>query len=76
MKKGKSAIVMNIQENSETRIDSHRYSNEKGEISLIYPSWVSMDSYEIYCIRGSLFDDIERFDSLEDAENRIFKLLN
>lgn len=43
--------------------DSHRYKTDKGEISLIYPSWISMDSYEIYCIEGNLFDDIERYDT-------------
>ena len=57
-------------------VDSHRYKNDKGEISLIYPSWVSMDLYEIYCIEGDLFEDIERFDTLEEAEARISELLN
>lgn len=56
--------------------DSHRYKTDKGEISLIYPSWISMDSYEIYCIEGNLFDDIERYDTLEEAEERINELLN
>jgi hypothetical protein len=56
--------------------NSHRYKTKKGEISLIYPSWVSMGLYEIYCIEGELFDGIERFDTLEDAEQRIYELLN
>ena len=57
-------------------MNSHRYITKKGEISLIYPSYASMDLYEIYCIKGDLFDDIERFDSLEEAEKRIHILLN
>jgi len=55
---------------------SHRYETEKGIISLIDPSWVSMDMYEIFCIKGDLLDDIERFDTLEEAEARINELLN
>jgi hypothetical protein len=55
---------------------SHRYKNDEGEISLITPSRMSNGFYEIYCIKGELFDDIERFDTLEEAENRIEELLN
>lgn len=57
-------------------VTSHRYKTDKGEISMIYPSWVSMDMYEIFCIEGKLFDDIERFDTIEEAEERINELLN
>jgi len=56
-------------------VTSHRYKTDKGEISMIYPSWVSDDSYEIFCIEGYLFDDIERYDTLEEAESRIKELL-
>jgi hypothetical protein len=55
--------------------DSNRYKNEKGEISLIHPCRATMDSYEIYCCEGDLFEDIERFSTLEEAEKRISELL-
>jgi len=55
--------------------DSHRYKTEKGEISLIYPTRYTMNMFEIYCIEGDLFDDIERYESLKKAEKRIKKLL-
>ena len=29
-------------------VTSHRYKTDKGEISMIYPSWGSMDMYEIW----------------------------
>jgi len=55
--------------------DSHRYKTDKGEISLVYPSMFTFDLYEIYCVEGDLFDDIERYNSIEDAEERIGSLL-
>ena len=55
--------------------DSHRYKTKKGEISLIYPTSYTMNMFEIYCIAGDLFDDIERYDTLKQAERRIKKLL-
>ena len=55
--------------------DSHRYANSVGKISLLYPCEGTLGEYEIYCIRGDLLDDIERFDSLESAEHRIKQLL-
>lgn len=54
---------------------AHRYISPKGEISRINPSFVSRYRYEIYCINGDLFEDIERYDSLEEAEARIEALL-
>lgn len=65
----KSDIIPNLLGNS------HRYKTLKGEISLVHPCASTMDSYEIYCIQGELFDDIEIFDSLEEAEGRIYELL-
>ncbi len=56
--------------------DSHRYKSDKGEISCVHPCMATMDLYEIYCIKGDLFEDIERFDTLEEAEARINELLN
>lgn len=55
--------------------DSHRYKNEKGEISCVHPCLATMDLYEIYCIKGDLFEDIERYDTLNEAEERISELL-
>ena len=54
---------------------SHRYSNDKGEISLVYPTFYTQNMFEIYSIRGNLFEDIERYDSLNEAETRIKELL-
>jgi len=52
-----------------------RYISKRGEISLIEPSWVSMGLWEIYVIDGEdLFDDVERFSTREQAENRIKSL--
>lgn len=56
--------------------NSHRYKTDKGEISLLYPSYATMNMYEIYCITGNLFEDIERYKSLEESEKRIHELLN
>lgn len=55
--------------------DSHRYKTKKGEISLLYPCFSTMDCFEIYCIEGNLFNDIERFDTLDEAEEKINELL-
>ena len=55
--------------------DSNRYSSEKGLISLLEPCGATMGCYEIYCLGGNLFDDIERYDTLDEVENRIKKLL-
>lgn len=54
---------------------SHRYKTEKGEISLIHPHRYTMNMYEIDCIEGDLFEDVERYSTLEEAEQRINELL-
>ena len=50
------------------------YSSEKGSISLIelidYMK-DGVDLWEIYSLEGSLFNDIERFKSKEEAEKQI-----
>tara|TARA_S200002703_G_scaffold81197_1_gene70073 strand:- start:1426 stop:1671 length:246 start_codon:yes stop_codon:yes gene_type:complete len=51
------------------------YSTDKGRISLLSPCRATFDSFEIYCLEGYLFDDIERYDTLEEAEARIKELL-
>jgi hypothetical protein len=43
---------------------------------MLTPCMATFDSYKIYCIQGGLFDDIERYDTLEKAEERISELLN
>ena len=55
---------------------SHRYKKGNKEISLLYPNTFTIDCYEIYCISGDLFDGIERYDTLGEAEARIMELLN
>lgn len=72
----KTYIVENRVGNLDLVGDSHRYETEKGIISLVYPCYATLNQYEIYCIEGDLFEDIERFDSLEEAEARIKELLS
>lgn len=55
--------------------DSHRYKTDKGEISMIHPCGATMDCFEIFCIEGDFMDDIERFETLKEAEDRINELL-
>lgn len=56
--------------------DSNTYETEKGKISMLTPCRCTMNLYEIYCLEGSLFNDVERYDTLEEVENRINELLN
>ena len=54
------------------------YSSEKGKISLVeLPDYFKDGKtlWEIYSLEGDLFEDIERFDSKEEAENTIEELL-
>ena len=55
--------------------NSHRYETEKGEISLLTPCRATYELFEIYCIQGNLFEGIETFVTLEEAEQRISELL-
>ncbi len=46
------------------------YSSKKGEISLISLPNYNLDGttvWEIYCLKGGIFEDIERFDTQEQA---------
>ena len=55
------------------------YSDTKGSISLIELKAYfkeEEDLWEIYCLDGELFEDVERFNSKDDAEKRIKELLN
>ena len=55
--------------------DSNRYKTDKGIISMLTPCRATMGTYEIYCIEGDLFEDVERYDTLEEVEARINELL-
>lgn len=52
------------------------FSSPKGKISLVFPNTYTMNQYEIYCLEGELFDDIERFETEEEARERSEKLLS
>ena len=55
------------------------YSSDKGEISLVqfYPrkQFYHPFNWEIYCLKGNLFNDIQRFTTKKEAEKYIFGLL-
>lgn len=55
--------------------DSHRYETDKGIISMVFPCFTNFNTYEIYCIEGDLFDDVERYPTFELAEKRIVELI-
>ena len=53
------------------------YQSKKGEISLVlflnyYGN--NKDFWEIYCLKGNLFKDVERFDTQKEAEKRIKRI--
>jgi len=55
------------------------YESEKGKISLIsLPDYIVKGKklWEIYCLKGNLFEDVERFDSKKKAEKQIKKYLD
>jgi hypothetical protein len=69
-----------IREKVDVPIGNWRYilSSHKGKISLISLPNYFMDGktlWEIYCLSGNLFEDVERFDTKEEAEKRIEELL-
>ena len=48
----------------------HICTSEKGKISIVELLDYFMDGknlWEIYCLEGNLFTDVERFDTLDDA---------
>ena len=51
------------------------FEGEKGTISLLPPSMFT-SGYEIYCQEGDLFHDVEKYDTLELALERIAELLD
>lgn len=55
------------------------YSSKKGKISLVELPNYFLDGYtfwETYSLEGDLFEDIERFETKEDAEEVIRKYLD
>lgn len=50
------------------------YSCDNNKISLVYPCFYTSDMFEIFCLKGNLFEDIERYGTLKEAENRINEL--
>ena len=53
-------------------------SSKKGKISLIKLINYFLnnkDLYEIYCLKGALFEDVERFKTKKEAEKQIKKYL-
>ena len=58
--------------------DHFTYEANKGKISLItLPDYMydGKTLWEIYCLKGDLFEDCERFDSQKEAEKKIEELL-
>lgn len=55
--------------------DSHRYETDKGIISMVFPCYANFQTYEIYCIEGNLFEDVERYETIELAEKRVIELI-
>lgn len=55
--------------------DSYRYKTDKAEVSMLLPCTGTNGLFEIFCIEGNLFSDIERFATKEEAEKRIERLL-
>jgi hypothetical protein len=56
----------------------HIFYSEKGKISLIQLKDYFLkgkDFWEIYCLEGNLFEDTERFDTKEEAVERVTELL-
>jgi hypothetical protein len=56
---------------------NYYYKTDKGEISLLHPCLMTFNQFEIYSIEPEegLFEDVERYDTLEEAEARINYLL-
>jgi len=73
----KKSVVKNELKNEGKLIvtDSFRYETEKGCISLLKPCYFNFQSYQISCQFGDLFDDVERYNTFEEAESRIKRLL-
>ena len=52
------------------------YTYNDLKISMIYPCSFTHNTFEIYCLKGDIFYDIERYYSEAEAEERIKELFN
>jgi len=53
--------------------DQHIYSSSRGKISAVLLKNYFLDGrdfWEIYCLEGNLFEGVERFDTIEEVEQR------
>jgi len=58
--------------------DRHTYSSDKGRISMVLLKNYFLNGrnfWEIYCLEGNLFEDVERFNTIEEAEQQVAKYL-
>ncbi len=56
----------------------HTFTSEKGAVSMIKLRnhlGGEEDYWEIFCIKGELFEDVERFDTKAEAMRRVRELL-
>lgn len=56
-------------------VDSYRYITEKSQISLVRPSILTHNMFEIYCLDGNLFKGPKRYGTLEEAEKYIEEII-
>jgi hypothetical protein len=52
-----------------------RFEYEGKIVSMLYPCEYTMNTYEILCIKGGLFDDVERFLTMYEAVTATIKYL-
>ena len=52
----------------------YTYTKDDKRISLLEVEGL-LWNWEIYCLNGEVFDDIEKFDSFEQGEKRVLELL-
>lgn len=69
-------ITYTLKQDSDDIWASHRFTSDKGCISLVQPQNWTNDKYEIYCISGALFEDTDRFDSLDEAMKAVLNYLS
>jgi len=53
-----------------------QFKSPRGVISLHLPCHLTFGCWEIYCLEGNLFDDIERYRTRGEVLNRIKTLLS
>ena len=71
-KQRKMHFIKQLLDTDETRLFGryqYLFSTEKGTISVIFHRLYGQ--FEIYCLKGNLFMDTERFYDMEDAYKKI-----